>query len=170
MTVTSTFLFKLGAGAAVLGGLLRMATALIPYTPDSAGLEAMYALTDILLLFATLAVYLRYADHLGLTGLVAGLLVAIGFASIVGPDPVLFGIDFYQLGAGIIIFAIALFSVQLLKAGILRLCASLWLIAFAFALGLIALQLPALIIASGIAFGAGYVAAGLHLIRAGDAV
>lgn len=165
MTVTSNALYALGAWAAILGGASRIATAFIPFTPETIWLEALYAIIDVLMVVATLAIYFRYMSVLGVIGLAAAAVASLGFASIIGPDPVMFGIDFYRLGAGIIVVSMGLFGVQLLRAGILELASYLWLLAFAFALALSVLAAPGLLVASGVAFGAGFVSAGFGLIR-----
>jgi len=127
-------------------------------------LEVLYAIIDVLMVAATLAIYVRYMSGLGVIGLIAAALACLGFASIIGPDPVMFGIDFYRLGAGIIVVSMALLAVQLLRAGEMRVASGLWLLALAFALGLSALEEPGFLVASGVTFGAGFIAAGLSLL------
>lgn len=164
MTVSSQSLLILGAWAALLGGASRIASAFIPFTPETVWLEILYAVIDVLMVVATLAIYARYMSALGLIGLVAAAFACLGFASIIGPDPVMFGIDFYRLGAGVIVVSMAVFAVQLLRARVMRVAAYFWLLAFVFALGLAALTEPGLLVASGVTFGAGFIAAGLSLL------
>ncbi len=142
-----------------------MTAAFIPFTPETLWLEALYALIDVLMLVATLALYIRYMSAIGLIGLLSAAGAMLGFASIIGPDPVMFGIDFYQLGAGMIVISMALLGVQLLRVKRQRLAAVLWLLALVFTVGLAVLAMPGLLVASGVAFGLGFVAAGARLLR-----
>ncbi|MEM7639439.1 MAG: hypothetical protein AAF269_10265 [Pseudomonadota bacterium] len=167
MTISPNTLLLIGAWAALSGGALRVTTAFIPFTPETLWLEALYALIDVLMLVATLALYIRHMAAIGLIGLFAAAGAMLGFASIIGPDPVMFGIDFYQLGAGMIVISMALLGVQLLRAKQHRLAAALWLLALVFAIGLSALSIPGLLLASGVAFGTGFMVAGARLLRDG---
>lgn len=165
MIITSNHYFAIAAWAAMLGGAMRIATAFIPYTPETIWLEILYAVIDVLMLIATLAIYIRHMTSLGAIGLFAAALACLGFASIIGPDPVMFGIDFYRLGAGVIVVAMALLGVQLLRVKALQVASILWLLALAFALGLTLLQMPVLLVASGVTFGLGFIAAGVDCVR-----
>lgn len=165
MIITANHFLTIGAWAAMLGGAMRIATAFIPYTPETIWLEILYAVIDVLMLIATLAIYIRHMASLGAIGLFAASLACLGFASIIGPDPVMFGIDFYRLGAGVIAISMAVLGVQMLRAKALQVASILWLLALAFALGLAALQMPLLLVASGVTFGLGFIAAGLDGLR-----
>lgn len=164
MTISPKLLFVTGAWAAVLGGAMRMAAAFIAFTPETAWLEILYATIDVCLLLATLAIYGRHMPALGLTGLIAATLACLGLASIIGPDPIMFGIDFYQLGAGVVVVSLAALSVQLLRAGVLRWAATFWLFAFLLALVFSMLEAHAILVGSGVAFGLGFIVAGLNMI------
>ena len=165
MTISPNRLLLLGAWAAVLGGAMRIATAFITFTPETVWLEILYAIIDVLMLVATLAIYVRHMSALGLTGLVGAAFGCLGFASIIGPDPIMFGIDFYQLGAGVIVASLALMSVQMLRSNVLRWAAILWLLAFLFALAFSVFDFHAMLVTSGVAFGLGFMAAGLYMIN-----
>src|SRR5262245_53339141 len=103
----------LGA-AALLGGLLRIGSAFVPWAPDVAWLEALYLAIDVLLLFGLMGVFLAYRSRLGVFGFVAFAIAEAGIASIVGPDTVAFGIDTYQAGVLVITAGLTLFAIQLL--------------------------------------------------------
>lgn len=168
MTISPHILLMIGAWAAMSGGVLRITTTFIPFTPETAWLEALYALIDVLMLVATIAIYIRYMAVIGLVGLLAAAAAMLGFASIIGPDPVMFGIDFYRLGAGIIVISMALLGVQLLRAKQQHLAAAFWLLALGFAIGFSVLAIPELLVVSGVAFGLGFIAAGARLLQDGE--
>jgi hypothetical protein len=151
-------LWRLGAGAAVIGGVLRVAAAFIPYTPQSWALEALYAAIDLSLLVGLATLYLREASFLGVAGFTAFGAAFVGLASIVGPDAQTFGVDWYQLGSAVSAVGMAGLGIMLLTGGRMALSALCWILAPIVALtgpGDIAIQ------AAGVLFGTGFVAAGL---------
>jgi hypothetical protein len=160
----AALLVKFGAVAAMLGGTLRIASSFIPYTAEQPWLEALYGLVDICLLFGSIGVYLAFADRLGAMGLALFAAAVAGLASIVGPDPQQFGVDFYLAGAMAFIVALGGFSVLLLWRKQLILSAVLWLGALAFSLA--SPFLPLALVGAGMLLGAGYVLAGVATLRA----
>jgi hypothetical protein len=156
-------LVRFGAWAAVAGGALRMASTFIPYEAASAPLETLYGVIDLCLLFGLIAVYVANAEAVGLLGLCAFLVGLSGVASIVGPDSTVFGIDLYRIGALVFVTGLAGLSVQLLRARVMMLSASLWIATFVASLA--ASVLPQAFMAAGLCIGAGYLAAGFGLMR-----
>lgn len=153
-----------GAYCGIAGGALRIASSFIPYAPNSAALEGLYAAIDLGMLFGLIAVGLATAGALGRTGFAFWVIAVAGLASIVGPDPVAFGIDFYKLGAAVFVFALGAMALVLLARRTLALAAGLWL-ASAVA-GLLPGVLGAAAFAvAGITLGAGFVVAGRALLR-----
>jgi hypothetical protein len=152
--VTPQTLLRLGAGAAVLGGGLRIAAAFIPYTPESPALETLYAIIDIALLFGLTAIYANESESLGWPGLIAFIVAFAGLASIVGPDATMFGVHWYQAGAAVTALGMFAFSTTLLAARRLALPALCWL-----AVPVVALITPAPVAfqAAGVLFGLGFV-------------
>lgn len=161
-------LITLGAYGAILGGALRIIAAFVPFTPESAALEAFYAVIDLSLMAGLAAIYGAHASRFGLVGLAGFLLAFAGLASIIGPDPMMFGIDFYQLGVGVIGLGTVLLGLRMVVLQGLRTPGSCWLLAFVAGLvastgiGAVAFML------AGILFGAGFVAAGVALLRRGQ--
>jgi hypothetical protein len=156
--VTPQTLLRLGLVCAVLGGALRVASAFIPYTPQSPGLEALYAVIDMSLLFGLVAIYTREAEGLGWPGLVSFIVAFVGLASIVGPDATTFGIDWYQVGASIAALGLAMLGVVLLTARRLIVAALCWI-----AVPIAALAAPPQLgfLMAGCLFGVGFVMAGI---------
>ncbi len=109
-------LVRVGALAAILGGALRIVSSFIPYEANSAPLEALYAVIDVCFVFGLIAIYITSAEAVGMAGLAAFLVAMTGLASIVGPDPQAFGIDFYRAGALVFVLGLAGLSVQLFRA------------------------------------------------------
>lgn len=156
--MTPQTLLKLGAGAAILGGALRIAAALIPYTPESPALEMLYAIIDVSLLFGLTAIYANESDHLGWPGLAAFVVAFAGLASIVGPDASTFSVDWYQVGAGVAALGMAALGAVLVVNGRLLAPALCWLAVPGVGLtSPLEFALPV----AGALFGLGFVAAGL---------
>jgi hypothetical protein len=163
VTHRTTALVRAGAAAAIVAGALRIVSTFIPYEPNSAGLETLYGVIDLGLMFGLIAVYIASAEALGMAGLAFFMIALGGVASIVGPDAPAFGIDFYRIGALVFVAGLAGLSAQLLRAGLLRLSAALWLATFASSL--VTMIVPQGFVAAGLAIGAGYVLAGVELLR-----
>jgi len=156
-------LVRVGAAAALAAGALRVVAIFIPYEANSPGLEALYGVIDLGLILGLIAVYVASAEVVGIPGLGFFLAALAGVASIVGPDAPAFGIDFYRIGALIFVAGLAGLSVQLLRAGVMRASAALWLATFAASLATI--MAPQAFVVAGAAIGAGYVLAGVKLLR-----
>jgi hypothetical protein len=159
-------LVRLGALASTVSGALRIASTFIPYQSGSAGLETLYGVIDLGLMFGLIAVYLAHADRIGAAGLAAFAVAQAGIASIVGPDAVLFDIDFYRIGALTFVGGLALLSALMLQAGVMRVAAGLWLATLAASLT--AAAWPPAFMAAGVLLGSGYVVAGVSLLRRRD--
>lgn len=156
---------KLSAFAAIVGGGLRVMSSFIPWRAEDAGLEALYGLIDVGLTFALLGVYVQTAQRVRRVGLVAFAVALTGLASIVGPDAVMFGIDFYRVGALVFLLGLAGLSVQLMRAGLMRASAACWMIALALSLSGAATAFSAAVTIAGASLGAGFVLAGMAMMK-----
>lgn len=163
MPISHHIITKLGAAAAILGGSLRVISTFVPYVPHSPALELLYGTVDILMLFGLMTIYGNISQSLGWTGFAGFILAATSLASIVGPDPSKFGIDFYEAGAAGLLVGLATLSIALLKQQRLQIAALLWLAALASALfGILSSAFLAVSFA-GLLLGLGFAAAGFQL-------
>lgn len=121
-------ILKAGAVAAIAGGCLRIAAVFIPYAPQSVGLETLYAVIDLCLLFGLSAIFWRCADRLGWVSATGYLLASAGLASIVGPDPQMFGLEFYLVGSGVFEIGLLVLAIAMVRRRQLRLAAWLWIV------------------------------------------
>lgn len=156
-----TGLIRLGAAGALTGGVLRIIAAFVPYDPATAWLEILYAAIDIGLLFALIGLCFDRGARLGRAGLVLFVIAIAAIASIIGPDSQAFGINWYMAGASLFLAALAGLSVVMLRQGVLRPAALCWLAAFGLGCLTMVISHPALLAASGMALGAGFVILGL---------
>ena len=160
-------LLRILGTAAILGGALRIGSAFIPWTPDSAPLEVLYDVIDVLLLFGLMGVYFATRGAIGILGFAAFAIAETGIASIVGPDTTAFGIDTYQSGVLVITAGLTLFAIQLLLTRALPWWASVWWIAStAVGVGATAGGNAGLgFFAGGVLFGLGFIASGVAVFR-----
>jgi hypothetical protein len=158
-------LIKWGAMAAVVGGTLRLVATFIPYAPNNAALESLYGVIDVSLMFGLIALYLDAGDDLGVIGLGWFAMALIGLASIIGPDPTLFGIDFYAAGSAVFLLGMSGLAVCLFRRRQHRVPAMLWMAsgllggAASAGAGMVAVA------GAGILLGTGFLTAGIALAR-----
>ncbi len=168
MTMTYPVLLRLGAFAALLGGVLRLISSFIPWVEGSAPLESFYFIIDVALLFGLFAIYLACAERFGSLGLVGFLVAAIGQAAIIGPDHAPFGIDVYYVGAQTIVVGLFLMCVDMLRVGAYPAwVAGLWLAVPFVSLGLGVIDPSPYgwgYFLGGILFSLGFIAAGIALL------
>ena len=158
-------LVVLSAVAGLIGGALRMATALIPPMPDPGWNEALYGIVDVGMMLGLIGFYLKVAARVGLAGLAGFVLALIGIASLVGPDGQAFGVDFYRLGAALFLAGLVVLAVSMSLRGSRSVAALLWL-ASASAAGLfMVMGHPVWLSLAGLALGGGFVAAGVSTLR-----
>jgi hypothetical protein len=156
-------LFKLGGIAAIAGGVLRVANTFTPHLFDAHTLGLIYFVTDAFLLLGLIAWYASRADRLGVSGVTGFAIAAIGILVIRSAD--LFPGIGYLAGATALLAGLVVMSVPALVRRDGPLVApGLWLLSFVCALG--SLAVAPLAIASGVFFGAGFICAGLGLLRA----
>jgi catechol 2,3-dioxygenase-like lactoylglutathione lyase family enzyme len=151
---------------AIVGGALRVIAAFIPYVPESPLLETLYAAIDLSLLFGLAAIYWPVSDRLGWWGAVGYAVATAGVASIVGPDPRMFELEFYMVGSAIFEIGLLVLAMAFFRQGISRPAAWLWIASLAGALIAVAKggNATAFILA-GIALGLGFMWAGFDAIR-----
>jgi catechol 2,3-dioxygenase-like lactoylglutathione lyase family enzyme len=163
----SSTLLKLFAAAAMVGGALRVAAAFIPYVPQSPVLESLYAAIDLGFLFGLAAIYWPASERLGWAGATGYVIATAGAASLIGPDPRMFGLEFYMVGSAIFELGLLALSIALLRRNILRPAALLWITSLAA--GVIAVAAGGNEIAfalAGTALGLGFVWAGYGALLA----
>lgn len=156
---------RFGAVCAMVGGALRIATALLPPIAQSPALEALYALIDLCLLFGLLGVGAASADRLGRVGSITFIVAVAGLASIVGPDAQLAGVDLYAAGGAVFLLGLSGLAVRLLQRRSFVAPAAFWMAGAASLALAIAFANALAFVVGGIGLGAGFIAAGAHLWR-----
>jgi hypothetical protein len=157
-------LFRLAGLAAIAGGLLRAANNFVTGA-DPAMLQWDYIVTDAFLLFGLVGIYLKYRSVAGWTGLAGFATGAIGLLLVRSSRT----LDNYKISAAVTLVGVALLGATMAAArGPQRVAGLLFLAALAVAIA--GVSLPAFTQAAaiaGILFGAGFVIAGVVLVRAG---
>jgi catechol 2,3-dioxygenase-like lactoylglutathione lyase family enzyme len=163
-------LLRAAAAMGIVGGGLRILVAFLPYVPQSIILETIYAVVDLGFLFGLAAVYWPISERLGWAGAAGYTVATAGAASLVGPDPNVFGLEFYMVGSATLEFGLLGLAVMLIRRRVHRPAALLWMTSLTAASVAVGTggNAPAFAIA-GSALGLGFVWAGLSTYsRAGE--
>lgn len=155
---------KISAVAAIVGGGLRVIAPLFYGGPYDVAAEIFYLLIDVLLLVGLVGIYLTLAEGLGLIGFLFFSIAFITLASIVGPDPVRQGVNFYLVGATLLSGSLAGLSLVMLRVRILMRAAYFWLGSFGVGLFAMLASSNQGFTAAGILLGLGFTAAGVDTL------
>ncbi len=157
-------LLQLSGVAAILGGLLRIADSFTAGVVDAHALSFLYFATDVLLLFGLLGIYLVRAKELGLVALSGFAIAVTGILMI--RSGWLFGVGGYRLSATVLLVGLTMLSIAMLcRAGTPKWAPNLWLISLASGIAGAAGAGAWAIALAGVTFGAGFVVAGINLLR-----
>ncbi len=164
--MTTDRLIYMAGLAALLGGVLRILAAFVPFEPGLVGLETFYALIDIALLAGLTAFYVLRSEALGALGFAGFLVTFTGLALITGPDGMFAGMDMYEFGVLVIAAGLVLMSIQIVRRRISPVWTGYaWLAAPVLSIAGDAAGYPDRgFIAAGIAFGLGFIGVGLALL------
>jgi hypothetical protein len=166
--MTVALLLRLAGCAAMVAGALRVAATFLPQaTSTSTGLEWLYLVIDIAIAFALVGIYAYQHTESGVLGFIGFVLALAGTESIGGPDGNIGDVDVYRAGAALIGIGMLILAAGSVKAAKLpRYVPVLWIASTVIGLGSFAGIGGALPFQmAGIAFGLGFVGAGLHLWR-----
>ena len=113
--MSSSTLIHLSGLTAILAGLLRATSSVLPSAP-TVGLEILYLFTDVLILFGLMGLYGYQHQEAGVWGFLGFVVAIVGIASIIGPDGELAGVSVYVVGASTFAVGLSLFAIGVLKA------------------------------------------------------
>ena len=153
-------LIRLGGLAAVLAGILRLLSSILPTT--SPRIMALYLVINILLIISSIGLFEFQHLEAGIPGKLALLLQVLGALVLIGRDLAILSDAFYPIGAltfavGLDLFAITSWKAKTLPRWVLFL---LILSTVIGPIGFFSPSLSILFVASGIAFGIGFASAG----------
>lgn len=156
-------LLKLGGIAALAGGALRVASTFTTHLLDPYTLTLTYLVTDVFLLFGLMGWYASRADKLGVNGVVGFAIAVIGILIIRSAD--LFPGYGYLIGATALLAGLVVMSIPtLIRRDGPVVAPGLWLLSFLC--GLASIAVAPLAIVSAVLFGAGFICAGIGLLKA----
>lgn len=161
-------LFRLSGASAIAGGALRIVSAL-PLSADPIQQQWLWVIIDILLTLGLIGIYVSRSEKLGFLGLMSFAIAMAALSFIGGPDSDPFGFSTYEQGAATLVIALIGLSIAWLRAKEKPLAPPLCWFGAALAAGVLGM-LPAPLpdyafMVAGILFGAGFVLAGLPLLR-----
>ena len=152
--------------AAMIGGVLRIVDGFVTQLYSLATLAILYLLTDIFLLLGIAGIYWSRRETLGAAGTIGAAIFAIGIVLVRVSAVGALGADGYQLAAAVALIGLAILSAEtLLRRDGRYLSAALWLLSLPLAVaGIIGIAPAAMMVLAGVAFGAGFVAAGAEVL------
>ncbi len=150
--------------SAVAGGLLRIVDSFTGEILPAQTLAVLYFVTDVFLLAGIAGVWWRRRPTLGWAAMAGLTLFVFGILAIRVSALGMLGASGYQLGAAVALLGLAAYAVEtLLRRGAVPWAPVLWLISLVFGIaGAAGLAPDAMTAAAGVAFGAGFVAAGVE--------
>ncbi|MFN4023543.1 MAG: hypothetical protein ACK4MQ_01815 [Hyphomonas sp.] len=152
-------LLPAGALAALLAGAARIAAGVWPLESGTMLAEAVYGAIDFGFLFALATLFLATYDRLGWRGWPSFLLATLGAAILVGPNGTAGGVSGFVLGAGALLVGLSSLGILLLwRDRRFAVPGAAWVCALVLALT----GQPDI---AGIVLAAGFVAAGVILLR-----
>jgi hypothetical protein len=164
--MTKHVLLRLSATAAIIGGALRVADAFLPGGVTVQVQQLAYIATDIMLLIGLCGIYLSRSNRLGLVGLLGFIASIIGILMVRSSAPGLFGFSSYLTGATVTLLGVVTLSIALLMhAALPKLAPILWIASLIIgAMGLLPVAKSWGVTLAGVAFGMGFVAAGIGVL------
>ena len=162
--MNKTTLVRLAAIAAILGGALRIVDAFLSISGTQFQ-QLAYFVTDVMLIFGLCGVYFSRSNRLGFPGLFGFVLAITGILMVRSAALSIFGLSAYLVGAAVTLLGVDLISIIMLIRGVFsKLVPALWIASLAFGvLGLLGAAASWAIPLAGVTFGAGFIAAGIHL-------
>ena len=156
---------RVGGVCAVLGGLLRIVDTFTTQVLPQGTTAVLYFVTDVLLLAGVAGLWMTRRATIGFAGTAGLAIFVVGILMIRASA---FGAGSYQLGATVALLGLALSSIEtLLRRNAAILAPVLWLVSLAAGVAATAGIAPVPMTATaGVAFGAGFVAAGWRVLRA----
>ena len=157
-------LLRASGFAAAAGGVLRVVDAFTTEVLSQGTLAALYLLTDAFLLAGVAGLWWTRRASLGVTGAVGLAIFVLGILMVRASA---LGIGAYQLGAAVALVGLAIYSLETLVTRRASAWApTAWLGSLAAGLAATAGYQPAAMTAlAGVAFGAGFVVAGMEVLR-----
>lgn len=154
--------------AAIAGGALRVIDSFTMQSLSAGTLAALYFATDVLLLLGIAGIYWSRRATLGIAGVIGVAIFVFAILLVRLSAFGLLGANGYPLAA-----ALALVGLVILSSGALLrrtdagVSAPLWLVAFVVGIvGAFGVLTPLMTVLAGVAFGAGFVAAGFKVLAA----
>jgi hypothetical protein len=161
---------RLLAAGAIAGGLLRVINAFTMGVLSAQMLQISYAMTDLLMLIGLAGILLTWRGELQRLGYIGAGIAALGLVIIRGTGFTSIAMQGTMIGAGVAVIGVAILGADMLWRRIGSWLAPVfWILSFVLAIwgalgGQMALQTLA-----GILFGAGFVFAGIDVLRVGPA-
>jgi len=157
-------LLRLSAIAAILGGALRIGDAFFANSGTQLQ-QFAYLATDVMLIFGLCGIYFSRSNRLGFAGLFGFFLAITGILMVRSSALSVFGVSAYLVGAAVTLLGVDLISIiMLIRGAFPKFVPALWITSLIFGvIGMFGAAIHWAVPLAGIAFGLGFIAAGVHL-------
>jgi hypothetical protein len=154
--------------AAIAGGALRVVDSFTTQSLSAGTLAALYFATDVLLLLGIAGIYWSRRVSFGVAGVIGAAIFVFGILLVRVSAFGFLGTNGYQLAAALALVGLVIVSTEaLLRRTDAGVSAPLWLVAFVLGVvGAFGVMTPVMTVLAGVAFGAGFVAAGFKVLAA----
>jgi hypothetical protein len=163
--MTRRLLLRLGSIAAIVAGVLRIGSSFLGYSDATPARELLYLTIDLCILFGLLTIYFYQYVELGKSGVVGFVVGVSGAAIIVGPDGAIGGVAMYPLGSALLLFGLSVIAIAGWRIALVpRYALVSWLLSLVFGSSTTVPGTPsAMFTLAGLAFGLGFLGAGLKI-------
>lgn len=170
--MTPRLLLRLGSIAAILAGLLRIGISFLDYSEPTTARELLYLTIDLCIVFGLLAVYFYQYVELGKPGIVGFVVALSGAAIIVGPDGAIGDVPVYPLGSALLLLGLSTIAIAGWRVALIpRYALASWLLSLVLGVGTtVPGAPPALLVLAGLAFGVGFLGAGVKIWSSSSSV
>ena len=156
-------LFRLTAIVAVVAGVLRAIDSFAFEFMSSGASEKLFLVTDIFLLLALIGLYARLSGAIGWSGLLGFIVALVGIVMVRSAGD---NIDAYVYGATVVAVGTAIFGATIIAVRAFPVIGPiLWIVALIAGVGAYLVESDWAFEFAGVAFGLGFVLAGLNLFR-----
>ena len=161
--MSATMLYRLAGTASILAGLLRAIDSFAFMFLTGSDTDRLFLVTDIFLLFGLIGLYASKHRSIGWAGLAGFAVAIVGIVMVRSAGGI---IDAYVYGAATVAVGVAVLGVAMLAGRTFSPVAPiLWIVALAAAIPVYWLESDWLFEVAGVAFGLGFVATGVELLR-----
>ncbi|MEP3450627.1 MAG: hypothetical protein ABJL11_09865 [Parasphingorhabdus sp.] len=134
--------------------------------PENMWLETLYFVIDLGFLISLIGFLLFVSSKISVIGLLGGILAFAGVSSIVGPDTIMFELDWYQIGSAIFVLGLAILGIELVRRHLFLATGAFWIASAISGTVSVIFDSPLFFQFAGFFVGTGFIFAGFGIQKA----